>query len=95
MKLLTSVLVFLTFSTFWESSVAFWGWGRKKPTTTTTEKPIATQVDLLPEPGRCGISLQNKIYGGKKAEITDFPWMVQIGYAKPNNKTGYHCGGLF
>lgn len=52
-------------------------------------------MDLLPEPGRCGISLQNKIYGGKKAEITDFPWMVQIGYAKPNNKTGYHCGGLF
>ena len=68
-------------------------WRKKKPECDTTTESNIPRVDLLPEPGVCGLSLQDKIYGGQKAEITDFPWMVQIGYEKPNKKIGYHCGG--
>ena len=91
MKSIIVALLFVIFCSFFESSLTFeWKFWQKKSPSTTTEEPNLARVDLLPEPGVCGLSLQDKIYGGKRAEITDFPWMVQIGYAKPNNKIGFH-----
>lgn len=58
-------------------------------------KPPAPS-NLLPKPGGgvCGSTLQDKIYGGERAKITDFPWMVLLQYSKPNNRKGFHCGGV-
>jgi secreted trypsin-like serine protease len=49
---------------------------------------------LLPEPGVCGIDTSNRIIGGTATGIDEFPWMVLLQYFKPNNKKGFHCGGV-
>ncbi|XP_037818581.1 serine protease easter-like [Lucilia sericata] len=49
--------------------------------------------NLLPQPGQCGNVLSNRIYGGNKTKIDEFPWMALIEYTKANNAKGHHCGG--
>ena len=63
------------------------------PVAPPTKAPAPS--NLLPRPGggQCGSALQDKIYGGERAKITDFPWMVLLQYTKPNNRKGFHCGG--
>lgn len=50
--------------------------------------------NVLPKPGECGFSLQDKIYGGETTKITDFPWLALMQYTKPDGSKGFHCGGV-
>lgn len=49
---------------------------------------------LLPEPGTCGISTSDRIIGGVETQLDEYPWMALLQYFKPNNKKGFHCGGV-
>ncbi|KAJ6637209.1 Serine protease easter [Pseudolycoriella hygida] len=49
---------------------------------------------LLPSPGVCGTDNTNRIIGGEITKIDEFPWMALIEYSKPNNRRGFHCGGV-
>lgn len=50
----------------------------------TTVRPPAnnTNTNLLPLPGQCGNLLSNRIYGGVKTKIDEFPWMALVEYTK-------------
>lgn len=37
---------------------------------------------LLPKPGECGNMLSNRIYGGNKTKIDEYPWMALLEYYK-------------
>lgn len=49
---------------------------------------------LLPKPGECGTDTSNRIIGGEVTHLDEFPWMTLIEYSKPNNRKGFHCGGV-
>lgn len=51
------------------------------------------QVELPPV-GKCGIQLDDRIFGGQIANIEAFPWLARIMYYKPGNRFGFHCGGV-
>ncbi|KAL1512801.1 hypothetical protein ABEB36_002328 [Hypothenemus hampei] len=51
-------------------------------------------LDLLPSLDVCGVGLENRIYGGEKADLDDFPWMALIEYERPNRQRGFYCGGV-
>uniref|UniRef100_A0A1B0FFU3 CLIP domain-containing serine protease n=1 Tax=Glossina morsitans morsitans TaxID=37546 RepID=A0A1B0FFU3_GLOMM len=64
---------------------------QKLPTATP---PITSPVsNLLPDTSQCGNVLSNRIYGGNKTDIDEFPWMALIEYTKGNSDKGHHCGG--
>ncbi|XP_070502642.1 serine protease easter-like [Chironomus tepperi] len=63
-----------------------------EPPTTPTSVPVSTKD--IPTPGKCGIDFENRIYGGNRTEIDEYPWMALLGYSKPQNKKGFHCGGV-
>lgn len=44
---------------------------------------------LLPEPGDCGSSAENKIVGGEVAGLDEFPWMARMEYT--NRVSAYRC----
>ncbi|CAF4799344.1 unnamed protein product [Pieris macdunnoughi] len=46
--------------------------------------------NLLPD--RCGSILGNRIFGGRKAKLYEFPWMVLISY-KTREGPQFQCGG--
>ncbi|XP_073819963.1 serine protease ea-like isoform X2 [Musca autumnalis] len=52
-----------------------------------------TPGNLLPEPGKCGKAWSNKIIGGNKTGINEFPWMALIQYKTGPDEFGFHCGG--
>lgn len=58
----------------------------------TTVRPPAnnTNNNLLPLPGQCGNLLSNRIYGGVKTKIDEFPWMALIEYTKGKYVTKVH-----
>ncbi|XP_022211190.2 transmembrane protease serine 9 [Drosophila obscura] len=58
-----------------------------------TVQPNITNSNLLPLPGQCGNLLSNRIYGGVRTKIDEFPWMALIEYTKAAGKKGHHCGG--
>jgi len=69
----------------------------------TTQKPAvsaaptsAPSKGLLPKPGTnaCGIDTSERIYGGNVTKIDEYPWLVLLEYTKPQNKKGFHCGGV-
>ena len=42
----------------------------------------------------CGRSfVTQRIVGGKKAELGQYPWLVNIGYSVPGGGVEYKCGG--
>ena len=41
-----------------------------------------TTGSLLPQPGICGIYNDDRIYGGERTKIDEFPWMVLLKYIK-------------
>lgn len=47
-----------------------------------TEAPLVGNVHLLPKIDTCGLSSDNRIYGGEKTEIDEFPWTVLLEYKK-------------
>lgn len=58
-------------------------------TTTTTDAPkepwLKKLEEKLPQFPDCGIDAQDRIFGGRNAAITDFPWAVLIEYDKGKN----------
>lgn len=38
--------------------------------------------NLLPKPGVCGSFTSDRIFGGEKTEIDEYPWMALIEYTK-------------
>ncbi|XP_032596341.1 serine protease easter [Drosophila grimshawi] len=61
---------------------------------TTARPPVnSTNTNLLPQPGQCGNLLSNRIYGGVKTKIDEYPWMALIEYTKGGGNKGHHCGG--
>lgn len=46
----------------------------------------------LPKPPHCGIDFSDRIIGGQRTALDEFPWAALIEYSKPNGKTGFHCG---
>lgn len=56
------------------------------PTATSSSVPLSPRNPLLPKPGRmlgdCGSDTMDKIYGGNRTKIDEFPWMALVGYSK-------------
>lgn len=52
------------------------------PTTLPPTPPPNYINSLLPQPGQCGNVLSNRIYGGNRTKIDEFPWMALIEYTK-------------
>ncbi|KAF7263934.1 hypothetical protein GWI33_000889 [Rhynchophorus ferrugineus] len=52
------------------------------------------ESNLLPPTNVCGTGTQDKIYGGQKAQLDEFPWMALVEYLKPNGQKGFYCGGV-
>ncbi|XP_076164420.1 CLIP domain-containing serine protease HP8-like [Ptiloglossa arizonensis] len=44
-------------------------------------------------PTDCGKDLSQRIFGGERTELDEFPWMTLLEYLKPNGKTTA-CGGV-
>ncbi|XP_055636344.1 CLIP domain-containing serine protease B4-like [Toxorhynchites rutilus septentrionalis] len=57
-----------------------------------SEKRIDTA--LLPAVKDCGRTSASRIVGGAIADLDDYPWLARIQYNKPNNRLGFHCGGV-
>lgn len=64
---------------------------------TTTPQPIGnTRIDLTNNPllpNDCGRDLSQRIFGGNRTELDEFPWMTLLEYQKPNGRTTA-CGGV-
>ncbi|KAF5271718.1 hypothetical protein FQA39_LY08041 [Lamprigera yunnana] len=67
----------------------------KKPSVTTAPKYFPTTITspLLPNTTECGLTLNDKLFGGDVAHILDFPWMTLLEYDTPNG-SGLFCGGV-
>lgn len=59
-----------------------------------TEEEENQKVGLLPDLLTCGIQSSNRIYGGEKAELDEYPWMALLEYEKANRQHGFYCGGV-
>lgn len=64
------------------------------PSPISPVQPPQSQNNLLPKSPNCGIDAENRIYGGNATVIDEYPWMVLLEYSKPNNRKGFHCGGV-
>ncbi|KAJ8925924.1 hypothetical protein NQ315_009776 [Exocentrus adspersus] len=58
------------------------------------EHPVNSE--LLPSKDICGLvgDESNKIHGGEKAELFEFPWMALVEYERGNGSRGFYCGGV-
>nr|XP_023026596.1 serine protease easter-like [Leptinotarsa decemlineata] len=72
--------------------------GDQKPSTSRSVvdymEPKPSDSPLLPTTEVCGISTQDKIYGGSEAGLKEFPWMALLEYKRDDGKHGFHCGGV-
>lgn len=53
--------------------------------------------DLLPDGSICGPNTQNRIYGGEKTDLDEFPWMALVEYEKRTTVHGrkpFYCVGF-
>lgn len=78
------------------------GYIRNPGTTERTRNPESTpqpdgnaQVDLANPllPNVCGRDLSQRLLGGERTELDEFPWMTLLEYQKPNGKSTA-CGGV-
>lgn len=46
----------------------------------------------LPSPPNCGVDFQDRIVGGQRTALDEFPWTGLIQYRKPSGLYGFHCG---
>ncbi|XP_062122685.1 spaetzle-processing enzyme-like [Drosophila sulfurigaster albostrigata] len=50
--------------------------------------------NVLPSIGKCGILFANRILGGTKAKLYEFPWMALLKYkTKQKDEYTFNCGG--
>ncbi|XP_062713900.1 CLIP domain-containing serine protease B4-like [Aedes albopictus] len=47
---------------------------------------------ILPQPPNCGAEMGDRIYGGQKTGLDDFPWLALINYRYENDNTEFLCG---
>ncbi|XP_058061500.1 CLIP domain-containing serine protease B4-like [Anopheles bellator] len=52
---------------------------------------FSEQVKLLPKD--CGIQYSDRIIGGERAKIDEFPWTALIQHRRNNGDLKFHCGG--
>ncbi|CAK1550568.1 unnamed protein product [Leptosia nina] len=50
-------------------------------------------IKLLPKYSVCGIQNNERIFGGEKTDIDEYPWMALLKYQKRIG-SGYYCGGV-
>lgn len=43
---------------------------------------VGLTKSLLPRPGVCGVDLEDRIFGGTKTSVTEFPWLALLKYSK-------------
>ncbi|XP_070152531.1 ovochymase [Polyergus mexicanus] len=70
------------------------GWNPQPSSSPINETII--QVDLADNPllpRDCGRDLSQRIVGGERTELDEFPWMALLEYQKPNGRTTA-CGGV-
>lgn len=41
----------------------------------------------------CGSAAGEKVFGGKKTDASDYPWMALIAYKQSNGSSEFRCGG--
>ncbi|XP_055638364.1 CLIP domain-containing serine protease B4-like isoform X2 [Toxorhynchites rutilus septentrionalis] len=52
------------------------------------------KLKLLPSAPACGVHYSNRIVGGERTEITQFPWMALVQhYDQRYDEYAFHCGG--
>lgn len=49
-------------------------------------------ASMLPKPPKCGMDMSDRIYGGQKTALDEFPWLALINYRYENGSTKFHCG---
>ena len=49
---------------------------------TDLDSNLRQQKSLLPKPGDCGIDAENRIYGGNRTNLDEYPWMALLQYLK-------------
>ncbi|XP_018342834.1 PREDICTED: serine protease easter-like [Trachymyrmex septentrionalis] len=63
----------------------------------SSSSPIENvQIDLANNPllsNECGRDLSQRIVGGERTDLDEFPWMALVEYQKPNGRTTA-CGGV-
>lgn len=67
-----------------------------QPPSTSPSPTENVQVNLANNPllpNDCGRDLSQRIVGGERTEIDEFPWMALLEYQKPNGRTTA-CGGV-
>ena len=55
------------------------------PPTSAPNVPVTQppqRSPLLPKPGECGIDAENRIYGGNRTNLDEYPWMALLQYSK-------------
>lgn len=58
----------------------------------TTPPRVGGGQYTLPKPPQCGVDFQDRIVGGQRTGLDEFPWTGLIEYRKPNGRSGFHCG---
>lgn len=75
----------------------------KKPLVCCEETPSPTHAgmsrasrdqttSLLPKAPFCGVSMDDRIYGGQKTALDEFPWTGLLKYRKSGGRTEFRCG---
>ncbi|XP_307757.5 uncharacterized protein LOC1269161 [Anopheles gambiae] len=50
-----------------------------------------TQLRLLPD--ECGVQYTDRIIGGERAQLDEYPWTALIQHRRKNGELKFHCGG--
>ncbi|XP_050070106.1 serine protease easter-like [Anopheles maculipalpis] len=61
------------------------------PTTAGSRWSYEDRLQLLP--AECGVQYTDRIIGGERAQIDEYPWIVLIQHRRKNGDLKFHCGG--
>lgn len=88
---LINALIFLCFCTS-ESVIT-----KRQNAVSLTEKPewLISLEAKVPKAPLCGQNVQNRVLGGTKTALNEFPWSVLIGHESrsPDGEISFNCGG--
>lgn len=64
---------------------------------TTNAIPVDNRLSLEQRqqllPSECGLHLSDRIVGGERAKLEEYPWMALIQHRRKNGDLKFHCGG--